>query len=1435
MNASAGTGIAGADPAVLDRSVVRILQDGGEPAGLGFMVADDIAVTCAHVITTALGLSDDTSPPVGASVVLDLPLHQLSSNPTGTAKSSAVIELWGPSQAGGADIAVVRLNGPLPGASPAWLIETGPQRLWGHAARVFGLPVGRPGGVWHTAMLRARQADGWVQVDMAGDGYRVTPGFSGSPVWDQEIGGVVGMMVAAEATGPAVSYLIPVSGMIAAWPGLADLAAPPSPFRGLSAFEETDAAVFFGRRDEADQLARIVADERWTTLVGPSGCGKSSLAQAGVIPLRRQAGDIPVVVRPAHGASPLRALAAALLPLLEPGLSAIEHLDRTTALASELAAHGLREMTTRILRGHHAKRLLVIIDQLEELLDPAVDTSRVKEIASVLSGSDTPDQVAVLATLRADFLDPALEHPDLGPAVSVRIHALEPMRTEQLREAVTRPINAVPGISYEPGLPERILKDAGTEPGILPLLGFTLDQLWQHRTAGQLTLRAYDEIGEVSGAVGIHAEQAWNQAVPAVDQSAAERLLTRLVRTPIGAATATRRTLSRRELDDGEWSLAVKLASARLLVIHSDADGEQVELAHEALITAWRKTAELVRADKAFLDWREGLSLDADRWDDAGRPDDLLPSQTALNVAGQWLPARDADLSTAERDYLARGRRYRRSRARRRQAAFTTLGVVTVLALLLGSLFAYARRQDARHQAQANSRALTQASQDNSGSDPALSIMLALAAYRIAPTQEARNQLLREYLAYAPFTRVLSGLPGKVATVHTSRDGNVVIASTDMGRATIFVHAATGAVRSEPVNADYVVYTMISPDGTRAAFVTEDGTAGWFEVNPEAAQPVGTIHALPKINGLYSYTGSEDGAAMSADGKLIAVPTGTMPDHADHLAWWDLDSGTIAGSIPAPMSNKIWFAPGNRSVLISAYDPNDTVPSTGLNAVELATGTVRTVLVKTPDQTYVISGDHTAVVVCKKKDTGATLTIVRTSDGSEAHAPQSVEDGTCGDDLLAANQTGTEVVVASDTDSKQVDLVDLVRGSVVSQIATLDSDTFAPDDTNLVTQGGRLLLVRSGDREIVYSGFPDGAATWTATQQVLVDGGAKTVDIPHDDFSEIELRSATDGRLLAQAPRLQPNWDPRDDLLERSVDGGLVADREGKNLVAIRDTATLHQTALVTAAMPSQAKGSEFAYFFDLGGHLITQSGTAVQEWDAATGTLIAHYDLSAFHPSIDIDGAANAHAAPYTAANQVAVVLTGEPLVRIVDLTTGQVTSSFTADADLVSIQFDRSGRYLAVLRQGSGIELWRRNPLKKDLGPLPSLTDNTSSLVNFSPDKTAGLFVTRFTDLDGHFLIAAHSTIAVYQIGKHTPADSYDFSYPSGIADGKQFSFLDYSATDGTLLYNDPNGLSGTVKLVPAIWQKALCQVIGGRNPTPDERANLPVSLPQQALCPA
>ena len=70
-----------------------------------------------------------------------------------------------------------------------------------------------------------------------------------------------------------------------------------SPYRGLAAFEEQDAAFFFGREAATthvlDRMSRCLTGAGLLVVSGVSGAGKSSLLRAGVLPRIREMGWRP--------------------------------------------------------------------------------------------------------------------------------------------------------------------------------------------------------------------------------------------------------------------------------------------------------------------------------------------------------------------------------------------------------------------------------------------------------------------------------------------------------------------------------------------------------------------------------------------------------------------------------------------------------------------------------------------------------------------------------------------------------------------------------------------------------------------------------------------------------------------------------------------------------------------------------------------------------------------------------------------------------------------------------------------------------------------------------------------------------------------------------------------------------------------------------------
>ena len=185
------------------------------------------------------------------------------------------------------------------------------------------------------------------------------------------------------------------------------------PYRGLNAFREEDASLFFGRDqlvDEPEQgLLHKVLTCPLVAVIGASGSGKSSVVQAGLLPrLRRQPSSRggtwdAVVFRPER--SPFLKLAIALVAALNP-----EKTDNVWMRdAADLSEHWSSDRfpLELSLRGAaealRVDRLLVVVDQFEELITLTPQDDRRPFLSRLLAATGAESKITVLLTLRADY------------------------------------------------------------------------------------------------------------------------------------------------------------------------------------------------------------------------------------------------------------------------------------------------------------------------------------------------------------------------------------------------------------------------------------------------------------------------------------------------------------------------------------------------------------------------------------------------------------------------------------------------------------------------------------------------------------------------------------------------------------------------------------------------------------------------------------------------------------------------------------------------------------------------------------------------------------------------------------------------------------------------------------------------------------------------
>jgi WD40 repeat protein len=1260
----------------IQNSVAAILSDDGKVVGTGFLASDLLVITCAHVVVAAEKLSGETVQVrfEGQTQILD---------------ALVVPEFWLDVDKG--DIAVLRLTAAPTGASPLPISTASGSAghdfyAYGYATVTDVQGIGARGKI-----VDIVEGGSLVQLNSQEPDH----GMSGGPVLDEARRVVIGMVTKGKNKPGKDGSLRNISTTFATAVEVICNACPAlrltetCPYRKLDAFSEQDAPFFFGRGRLVEKLVDgLRRNPRFLAVLGPSGSGKSSVVRAGLIPALR-GGQIVgsqdwgiITTRPAK--QPFEQLAAA-------GLKIQDGLE-----------NAVRSWKSE---NPETQRLVLVIDQFEEILISTPDDIRhnfIEELANLLNA---PIEITVILTLRDDFYSRFVKDATALAAWLERglVNAPLFLEKDELKAIVEEPAKSI-GLHFDDGLVEVIVDDAceadqtrgRARSTILPLLEFALTQLWELRVDGRLTHDAYQKIGGTTGGLSQWADRIYYELSPA-ERVSAEAIFCSLVHLGDEKQQIpdVRKMIPMEELEGFEQNqttrtVTSKLVGARLLSVHSDYESgrEYVEIIHDALLREWAMLEE---------------------WIDKYR----------------------------HREQLARERR-------RRWTIFgLSIGLVLMFAL---AVFAWVQRNNAVYQAKVAlaKQLVAQAESTNAlRSDRQMfATLLATYSMELIPSSEASQVLLGSTQAR---TLAATLLPDFVNSVEFSRDGKLVVSTG--GNTVVVLDTTSGKEIARREFSDPVYTAAFSPNGQFIVSSSKNKKVCVWEV---ASQK--DVHCFTKDDNGYQIVFSPNEKYFAAAGEQFI-----------HV--WETDTLKLVNKLrtnSGPVFNFVFSQDGS---LVVAGDKSfgrvwDVVSGEEIFRLKI-NGQVNAVAIDSKNQYVVTGGEDSKVrvwdIVAKKEilhvsHAGAVNSVRISPDGKYFASGSSdntlrLWDLTNGSELsrmshdvsvfqIAFSPDGGQLVSASSDKTARVweaatgrEIARMAHDELVSAVAFSPDGKYVasgsydhtvrvwPTATNAVllrmdSAGKVYSAMFSPDGQLAATGASDGTArVWNISNgkeiyrvdhdwyvfslafskdgKDLVSGGGDTVIVSdvqtgkeifrgkHSD-NIYSVSFSPDGRYVASggADFTACVWEvasgvtqPQACIQHEGKVHAVAFSPDGRYVVSGSDD----RTARVWDAMNGQEilrlehENEVFSVAFSPDGKFVlTGDSKTAQVWDAATGAKISQVEHNLF-----------VYSATFSPDGKY-VVSGGGKIVKIWESATGKEVASLTHGGNINWVAFSPDGKYI-------------------------------------------------------------------------------------------------------------------------------------------------------------
>ncbi|EKU98274.1 WD40 repeat-containing protein [Leptolyngbya sp. PCC 7375] len=1119
-----------------------------------------------------------------------------------------------------------------------------------------------------------------------------------------------------------------------------------NPYRGLESFEERHARFFFGRQEVIDELVTHISrpEQKFTVVDGISGSGKSSLVKAGLLPrLKKQQSEIwqiLTVVRP--GADPYSALANAVCPPKTDPLKL-----RQVGEKCKTSPEYFHKLIADRAQQYPDKKLLLVIDQFEELitLEPKItqesqaqkqswfnflkgkkrskqsgtqalqpeqskNKPRWQAFTELLSDAlKTCPQLHLIVTVRSDFgprFQESVLHADWAKARFV----VRPMRSDELREAVIGPANEM-ALYFEPAnLVDRLVDEVVQMPGALPLLSFTLSELyfklynaWSKEGKEDRALsidKEFDAQGGVAGLLARRANGEYDRLPDDAHQATIQRVMLRMVE--LEGTEAVKRRVPRTELvypDKAEnkrvEEVLKRLDRARLIIGGDEAGEAYVEPAHDFLVRGWGRLQGWIREEQETLAIQQLLTPAAKSWKETKT--DLWNTNSRLETLKQIKDSNNSWFNSLEMEFVRKSVERKRRNVQLRWLGFGSLLVVSILAsIVFNGLREEANRQRENaieNQELALSRQLAAQSelvQNQQANLLERGILLAVEAMQRFSSVGIRSleadQALRHGLSLLPQPVAHIEHDGIITAIAFNPDSNY-LASTSKNDHNVRLWQITSGQEAMHLNHEYEVqHIVFSPNGKYLATAGLSPTLQIWET--------GTGQKSAQIE----HEKFIEAVTFSPNGKYLATAS-----RSPLVRMWDIATGKEIRRMRHDKGwvNSLAFSPDNQYLATASSDKTVRLWAT-LTGEELQNMThensVRNVTFS-PNGKYLatLMHDNSGLVSLWEATTGRKVIEIE-----HKFQVNSIHFSPDGSRLATGDDNGGAWVWEVDTgrklfhlDHERYKVTNVLFSPEGSYLATASADgcsriwdvDTSEEVLRINNSSGRLLTFNSDGKRIATAGWENTAQVWE-----IVSGG-NVLQVTHPGYGVQDVDISPDGKYLATAS--EDNTARVWQLSTGAEVGRMVHPGYGINTVTFSSdgrylaTASWDQTARVWEVASSREvirilhkDRVNDAVFSPDGRYLATASAesTAIV-WEVATGREVIRRSLEragsaiAFSP----DGR-------YMATGSGDDDIT----VQVWELATGQEIAHMHHPRGPTAIAFNPNGKYLATAGWDNTARIW-------------------------------------------------------------------------------------------------------------------------------------------------